>query len=244
MFEPWWPCFQDGELCAVKIGQLLGTQLSRYFWSPLCRQGGYLGMGLRLMKHTEHVHIPEETLQCARKLRKSSQHIPTLCFKLWDWIKTWIHTCTIVERMNIHMPAILMILMILGFWCSHMIPSWFGTWIILNLGPARGTCDPPMLSKMMAISIPTSLGRTGPLGPRELDTQRLRSWAVEVVYTSGQGVRNLCLFLVLKDKCLLPADEEPSRMKTRMPRDTSLSPFLEQCLMIGREQSFSSFSDQ
>ena len=172
MFEPWWPCFQDGELCAVKIGQLLGTQLSRYFWSPLCRQRGYLGMGLRLMKHTEHVHIPEETLQCARKLRKSSQHIPTLCSKLWDWIKTWIHTCTIVERMNIHMPAILMILMILGFWCSHMIPSWFGTWIILNLGPARGTCDPPMLSKMMAISIPTSLGRTGPLGPGELDTHR------------------------------------------------------------------------
>lgn len=57
----------------------------------------------------------------------------------------------------------------------------------LNLGPARGTCDPPMLSKMMAISIPTSLGRTGPLGPRGPRragyTQRLRSWAVEVVYT-------------------------------------------------------------
>ena len=70
------------------LRQLLGTQLSRYFWSPLCRQRGYLGMGLRLMKHTEHVHIPEETLQCARKLRKSSQHIPTLCSKLWDWIKT------------------------------------------------------------------------------------------------------------------------------------------------------------
>ena len=76
-------------------------------------------------------------------------------------------------------------------------------------------------------------------------TQRLRSWAVEVVYTSGQGVRNLCLFLVLKDTYFLPADEEPSRMKTRMPRDTSLSPFLEQCLMIGRAQlSFSSVSDQ